>query len=97
MYAPLLLPLALAAALDTPPTQRLARLLTLLARERNAAPSNSTELPVTRAHLATLVGCTRQSAGKLFAQLERLGLIRMGYGKCEIPDLAALRRYSDSH
>lgn len=79
-----------------PPPQRLARLLTLLARERGVTSSNSTALPVTRAHLATLVGCTRQSAGKLFAKLEDLGLIRAGYGVCEIPDIAALKRYSDS-
>lgn len=78
-----------------PPTQRLARLLTLLARERNLSVSNAAVIPVTRAHLATLIGCSRQSAGKLFAQLERLGLIKMGYGKCEIPDLISLRKFSE--
>jgi hypothetical protein len=43
-----------------------------------------------------LIGCSRQSASKLFSGLESKGLIRMGYGKCEIPNIAALRVYSES-
>lgn len=78
-----------------PPLQRLARLIILLARERGIS-NGATELQVTQAQLATLVGCSRQSASKLFARLESQGLIRMGYGKCEVLNLAALRRFSET-
>jgi CRP/FNR family cyclic AMP-dependent transcriptional regulator len=77
-----------------PPEQRLARLISLLARERKLAPGNNV-LDVTQAQLATLVGCSRQSASKLIASLQQRGLIKMGYRKCEVPDMAALRTYAD--
>lgn len=85
----------IAQAALLPPPQRLARLLTLMARERGNTHADSMVVPVTQAHVATLVGCSRQSAGKLLAGLEQQGLIRMGYGKCEILNIEGLRRYSE--
>jgi CRP/FNR family cyclic AMP-dependent transcriptional regulator len=76
------------------PEQRLARLLTLLARDRKLGATDCS-LAVTQAQLATLIGCSRQSANRLVANLARKGLIRLGYGTCEIPDLAALRAFSE--
>lgn len=77
------------------PEQRLARLIFLLAKNRNLNAVNNV-LEVTQTQLADLIGCSRQSASKLFASLESRGLILMGYGKCEIPNIAALRAYSES-
>ena len=75
------------------PEQRMARLVSLLALDR-AAGRPDPVLNVTQTQLATLAGCSRQSAAALLARLQARGLLRVGYGRCEIPDVDALRRFA---
>jgi CRP-like cAMP-binding protein len=49
------------------------------ARRGEAAAAEATELPVSQADLATLVGVSRQTLNTLLARLERRGLIEIGY------------------
>ncbi len=76
------------------PEQRMAKLIGLMALDRKAAAPPHT-LNVTQGRLASLARCSRQSGNLLLRALERRGLIRLAYGRCEIPDLAQLLAFAD--
>lgn len=77
------------------PEQRMAKLIHILARDQKIGGIGGT-LHVTQVRLAALARCSRQSANTLLGALEKRGLIRLTYGKCEIADLAKLAAFSDS-
>ncbi|RQO80593.1 hypothetical protein DBV10_18715 [Acidovorax sp. FJL06] len=76
------------------PEHRMAKLIGLLAREQGLV-SGRAVLVVTQARLAGLACCSRQSANLLVGALERKGLVRMAYGRCEIADLQRLAEFAD--
>lgn len=79
------------------PEQRMAKLIHLLARTQgNQGDSGSATVQVTQARLAQLARCSRQSANGLVGGLERRGLIKAGYGRFDIPDLAQLIAFIES-
>lgn len=80
-----------AALLDT--EQRMARLISLLARDRKLGAANVV-ISITQQQLALLAGCSRQSVASLLERLASRGLIRTLYGRCEIPDLQALQHFA---
>ena len=76
------------------PEQRMAKLIGLMAlNQKNAVPPHT--LTVTQGRLASLARCSRQSGNVLLRALEKKGLIRLAYGKCEIPDLARLMAFAN--
>lgn len=75
------------------PEQRMARLIHLLARTQAIGEFTGT-LHATQTRLARLVRCSRQSANLLLGSLERRGLIRLAYGKFEIPSMQRLVEFS---
>jgi CRP-like cAMP-binding protein len=77
------------------PEQRMAKLIHILARDQKIGGVSGT-LHVTQMRLAALARCSRQSANTLLGALERRGLIRLTYGKCEIADMAKLATFADS-
>ncbi len=77
------------------PEQRMAKLIVLLAQEQKAVSSPSS-IVITQSRLANLARCSRQSANVLLSNLEQKGLIQLLYGKCDIPDLAALAAFADA-
>lgn len=76
-----------------PAPQRMARLITLLARDRRQ-PEERALIEVTQDQLASIAGCSRQSVRKVLQTLQDRGLVRMAYGRCEIPRLGALAAFS---
>jgi CRP/FNR family cyclic AMP-dependent transcriptional regulator len=76
------------------PEQRMAKLIGLMALDQKAAVPPHT-LNVTQGRLASLARCSRQSGNLLLRALEKRGLVRLTYGKCEIPDLAQLMEFAD--
>jgi CRP-like cAMP-binding protein len=59
-----------------------------------AAPGGRTaSIPVTQEDLAGLVGATRPTVNQVIGRLSEAGLIRLGRGRIEVPDRAALRRF----
>lgn len=77
------------------PEQRMALLICLLARDQKMS-GNSGSIQVTQQRLAGLARCSRQSANALLAELEKKGLVRIAYGKCEIPDLERLHSFAQA-
>ena len=77
------------------PEQRMAKLIGILAQEQKAV-SNPSSIVITQSRLANLARCSRQSANVLLSNLEQKGLIRLLYGKCNIPNLAALAAFADA-
>ena len=77
------------------PEQRMAKLIVILAQEQKAMSSPSS-IVITQSRLANLARCSRQSANVLLSNLEHKGLIQLLYGKCDIPDLAALAAFADA-
>lgn len=77
------------------PAQRMAMLIGLLARDQKL-DGNQGAIQVTQHRLAALARCSRQSANGLLSALEKKGLIRLAYGKCEIPDLARLHAFAQA-
>ena len=77
------------------PEQRMAKLLHLLARAHGVNGSGGL-VPVTQARLAQIARCSRQTANQLIGALEQRGLVGTGYGRFEIPDMAALDAFSAS-
>ena len=65
-----------------------------MALDQKAAVSPHT-LNVTQGRLASLARCSRQSGNLLLRALEKRGLVRLAYGKCEIPDLVQLMAFAD--
>ena len=76
------------------PEQRMAKLIHILARSQKLTNSPCT-LNVTQNRLAGLARCTRQSANVILGALEKKGLIRIAYGKCDIPDLPRLAAFAE--
>lgn len=76
------------------PEQRMAKLVHILARDQKTG-AHTVTLSVTQSRLAGLARCSRQSANVLLAALEKRGLIRLAYSKCEIPDMALLAAFAD--
>jgi CRP-like cAMP-binding protein len=77
------------------PEQRMAKLLVILAQEQKAVTSPSC-IVITQNRLANLARCSRQSANVLLSNLEHKGLIRLLYGKCDIPNFAELAAFADA-
>jgi CRP-like cAMP-binding protein len=77
------------------PEQRMAKLIHLLARTHGIG-TNSGILPVTQARLASLAGCSRQSANALLKALEQRGLIQIAYGRYKIQDMVRLEVFIES-
>jgi CRP/FNR family cyclic AMP-dependent transcriptional regulator len=78
------------------PEQRMARLIHLLARTQAIGEFAGT-LHATQTRLARLARCSRQSANLLLGSLEKRGLIRLAYGKFEIPSMQRLVEFSSLH
>jgi CRP/FNR family transcriptional regulator, cyclic AMP receptor protein len=76
------------------PEQRMAKLIHLLARTQ-AIGAHSGVLNATQGRLARMARCSRQSANQLLGALEARGLIRLAYGKFEIPDLDRLAAFAE--
>lgn len=76
------------------PEQRMAKLIHILARDQKVGTAAGT-LNVTQTRLASLARCSRQSANVLLSALEKRGLIRLAYGKCDTPDMAQLAAFAD--
>lgn len=77
------------------PEQRMAMLISLLARDQKLK-GNQGSIQVTQHRLAALARCSRQSANGLLSALEKRGLIQLAYGKCEIPDLQRLHAFAQA-
>ena len=77
------------------PEQRMAKLIVILAQEQKIVTSPGS-IPITQYRLAGLARCSRQSASVLLSNLETKGLIHMLYGRCDIPNLAALAAFADA-
>ena len=77
------------------PEQRMALLIGLLAKDQRLE-GNGGAIQVTQHRLAALARCSRQSANVLLSALEKKGLIRLAYGKCDIPDLARLHAFAQA-
>lgn len=75
------------------PDQRMAKLIDLLSRAHQVNGRQINSLQVTQSRLARLARCSRQSANTLLGGLERRGLIRIAYGRCEIVDVARLHAF----
>ena len=76
------------------PEQRMAKLIHILARDQKMQGNIGT-LHVNQARMAALARCSRQSANTLLKSLEKRGLIRLAYGRFEIPDRAQLGAFAD--
>jgi CRP-like cAMP-binding protein len=71
---------------------RISRLL-LTALEPEA---RSETIPCRQEDLAGMLGVSRVSIGKALKKLERQGLIKLGYGRIDVPDVARLRAQVDA-
>jgi len=69
--------------------RRIVAVLLRLAVETRAAP----DLPLSQSALGEMANASRASTNKLLGSLERSGLIRAGYGRILITDLAGLERW----
>lgn len=63
------------------------------ARREEGGPERDVLLKVTQAEIADLAGCSRESASRFLAVLERAGVIEQGRGRLTVHDPAALERY----
>jgi CRP/FNR family transcriptional regulator, cyclic AMP receptor protein len=76
-----------------PAPLRLARSLILLCEGRNAP----VKLAIRHQELAELVGVSRVSIAKTLDQLERLGLLKRGYGELIVTDTVGLKLWLKKH
>jgi CRP-like cAMP-binding protein len=53
----------------------------------------SVSIPVTQEDLAGLVGATRPTINQVIGRLSDVRLIRLGRGRIDVPDRAALRAF----
>jgi CRP/FNR family transcriptional regulator len=74
---------------------RVAQVVARLAADaqREGGPAREVPLKVTQAEIAELAGCSRESASRFLAVLERAGVIEQGRGRLTVHDPAALERY----
>jgi CRP-like cAMP-binding protein len=63
------------------------------AQREEGGPDRDVPLKVTQAEIADLAGCSRESASRFLAVLERAGVIEQGRGRLTVHDPAALERY----
>jgi CRP/FNR family cyclic AMP-dependent transcriptional regulator len=56
-------------------------------------PDREVPLKVTQTEIADLAGCSRESASRFLAVLERAGIVDQGRGRLTVHDPAALERY----
>ena len=56
-------------------------------------PDREVPLKVTQTEIAELAGCSRESASRFLAVLERAGIVDQGRGRLTVDDPAALERY----
>jgi CRP/FNR family transcriptional regulator len=61
--------------------------------QHEGAPGQEVPLKVTQSEIAELAGCSRESASRFLAVLERAGVIEQGRGRIVVHDPAALERY----
>jgi CRP/FNR family transcriptional regulator len=61
--------------------------------QHEGAPGHEVPLKVTQSEIAELAGCSRESASRFLAVLERAGVIEQGRGRLTVHDPAALERY----
>jgi CRP/FNR family transcriptional regulator len=61
--------------------------------QHEGAPGHEVPLKVTQSEIAELAGCSRESASRFLAVLERAGVIEQGRGRIVVHDPAALERY----
>jgi CRP/FNR family transcriptional regulator len=61
--------------------------------QREGAPHHEVPLRVTQTEIAELAGCSRESASRFLAVLERASIIDQGRGRLTVHDPAALERY----
>jgi CRP/FNR family transcriptional regulator len=66
--------------------------LVIQARDEGAGDGHVL-LKVTQTEIAELAGCSRESASRFLAVLERAGVVEQGRGKLTVRDPAALARY----
>jgi len=75
--------------------QRLAKRLLMIAKRNSALASHSQWMVVVQQEqLAMMLFITRQTTNHILKNLERLGLIKLIYGKIEILDYDGLKRYA---
>lgn len=73
---------------------RVATVIAELVRQgREEGASDPVEITTTQAELAQLAGCTRESASRCLAVLERALVIDQGRGRITVHDTRALERY----
>jgi CRP/FNR family transcriptional regulator len=74
---------------------RVAQVVARLAADaqREGAPAREVQLKVTQAEIAELAGCSRESASRFLAVLERAGVVEQGRGRLTVHDPPALERY----
>lgn len=85
----------LVEALYVPAEQRtLRRLLELLRQYHRTGGTLS--IPVTQQDLATMAGTTRPTVNRVLRGMEEQGVLRLGRGRVEILDVAALRKRASS-
>jgi CRP-like cAMP-binding protein len=70
-------------------TVHVAKLLSSMAR----AEKKTASLEVTQESLGKILGVTRISIARALDRLEEKNLIRRGYGRIEVPDVASLRAW----
>jgi CRP/FNR family transcriptional regulator len=61
--------------------------------QHEGAPGHEVPLKVTQSEIAELAGCSRESASRFLAVLERAGVLEQGRGRIVVHDPAALERY----
>jgi CRP-like cAMP-binding protein len=61
--------------------------------QREGAPDQGVALKVTQTEIAELAGCSRESASRFLAVLERADIVDQGRGRLTVHDPAALERY----
>jgi CRP-like cAMP-binding protein len=72
-----------------PVTVHVAKLLSTMAKTEKRMAS----LEVTQGSLCEILGVTRVSVARALDRLEEEGLLRRGYGRIEVPDVASLRAW----
>ncbi|NRF66915.1 Crp/Fnr family transcriptional regulator [Aquincola sp. S2] len=77
-------------ALLQPLPVRLAQRLVRLAQE--AAAAGDAALPVSQEQLAAMLGVSRQTVNRQLQQWQRIGALRLRYGRIEVVDAAGLTR-----
>jgi CRP/FNR family transcriptional regulator, cyclic AMP receptor protein len=81
-------------SVTTSPAKRMARLIGILL-EAQGGTEPPRVLRATQERLARLARCSRQSANGLLRYLEKLQLIKLAYGRIEVPDGLALALFAE--